>query len=203
MTHVRNLVMTRYTNRNNIKVVFWFIAFVMVVVFCLLATGTLQSIRMGQFAASNSNNYSVSCLSAFWKTIVIFDISLSLAIFAYLALLISLNGNSSSFSLVIFCGRLYVAFSALFSLLVCFVAPITANLALITISIFSTMVFGKFRNRFDLLASTTSFGYDLLSHFRLLNRRFWLEPYARPVRVSGSLYFNRKAGFVNNFVGNF
>ena len=50
--------MTRYTNRNDIKPMFFGVSFVVVVMLCLVTTGTLQGISTSQLATFNSTFYS-------------------------------------------------------------------------------------------------------------------------------------------------
>lgn len=64
-----------------------------------------------------------------------------------------------------------------------------AYFAFILITILITGCFIKSRKVLSFFANTAGFCYGFSSHFRLLNRRFWLEPIAEPISVLGSLYF--------------
>ncbi|HUV71688.1 MAG TPA: hypothetical protein VMW25_01630 [Clostridia bacterium] len=62
---------------------------------------------------------------------------------------------------------------AFFALAVFFLARFTPT----NKAVFIHRVFIKFSSGLDFVALGTSFRYDLLSHNRLLIRRFWLEPF--------------------------
>ncbi len=184
--------MTRNTNRNNVKPMFGFVTWVMVLL-CLFATGTLQSIRARYFACSNGVVYSGCRFRALWEVITIF------ATFAFIVF-------SSFLSLDIFVSRFSIVDFANFTLTILFSIDVTtsfmAYFAISLMTIFLISVFVKFGKRFSFLAGTTTFGYDLHSHFRLLYRRFWLKPIAAQTAV-GSFYFNKQTILFNEKIKNF
>ena len=168
--------MTHFTNRNNIKPVFWLIAVPVMVLLCRLrAVMTKQSIRAGQFASRNSVVCSSSSLSFFRIFNVIFLLSLP-AFFTFLI-------TSRFFSMHVF---------ALFCLSVFFHFCQLASFTTTKMAIFMAIVFVKIRKQFDLLATSASFRYSCLGHsrFSLNSERLCLEPNTRPILVSGSLCYN-------------
>ena len=205
--------MAFYTNRNNIKPMVGRITFVVVILFCWIwAVMALQGIDFRQLTVFNSFNNSVMSftllrmmqmkllygigtdslkffclLVTFYGGLVFFSLAMTLmSCFAFFALVIT--------SLYIFAFlALHIKFSRsliFFSLCMLIHAISTTYFAIILMTIFVGATIMKFRKWFDCFAFGTFFGYDLLSHNRLLIRRLRLEPYARPVRVSGLLYSN-------------
>jgi len=206
--------MTTNTNRNNVKPMFWCITFMVMIVRRLVATRTLQ--RIGSRQSTNTNCAINSTCSFFidviWVSIMKAFCRSPKSRFSFFALAITLYCGFTFFafpisfsiislidfaflslSMFLFFGlvfyALFVAFYCSFTLFTLSIIFFT-SFARAAMPVFMIFVFAKFRNGFDFFAFGTSFRYDLFSHFRLLTRRFWLEPYARPVRVSGSLYYN-------------
>ena len=183
--------MTRNTNSNNIKPMFLGIAFVMMVLLCLITTGAFENCDTWNFACFNSIVYGTICFHAFWITLIlskIFSLAFSFTLFA---LHIALASYFAFFSFVITLINGSVNFFAFFALLIAF----HAILAMITITIFLSAIFMKFRNWFDLFASRTSFCYDCVIHRLFLNKRLCLgHLQANP--VFGSFYYKRKAWYL-------
>ncbi len=137
----------------------------MMVLFCRIATGTFERIWSRHFACSNS----------------IIDSFLSFDLLRILQF--------------IFMKPFAVRFLAFITLVIFLRAKLVADFTVRIKPIFSSSIFTKFRNWSDLFAVRTSFRYTLLSHFRLLIRRFWLEPVAARTAV-GSSYYISKSRFV-------
>jgi len=155
--------MTRNTNWNNIKVMFRFITFIMMIVLCLSKTIVAsQRFGMGQFFVSNSVIHGLSCL-------VIFRMKSTKAFLgnsAFYAILIAIMGGLSIFALSVF---------------------LLANFTIMSMSTFSASVYVKFRYWFGIFANIASFRYDCFRHYFLLYRKFCLEPVAAHTAV-GSFY---------------
>jgi len=181
-------MMTMDTNRNNIKPVFRRIAFMVMVVYRLVATRTLQRIRSRQCTSTNcaTNSTCSFFINIIWVLIMKTFLHSPKSRSTFIALSITFVRSLTLFTPpIIFVIGFLVDFSFFTLSIILF-----AGFAYSCVSIFVACMLIKFSKRFDLLASATSFRYDLLSHFRLLIRRLWLEPYAPPVGVSGSLYYN-------------
>ena len=194
--------MTRNANRDNIEPMFRFVAMPMMVLFCLRrAIMALQSIRPEQSAGSDGMIDSVMSFISFGMTNMVafcYD-------FAFFALSITFSCGLAFFCRCITRPGFVTYDLTLFALLVTFLIsfaffalPIffgilqTTSLAFRKMQVFGFRMFIKFRDWFDLFASMTLFRYDLLRHgrFSLNVKRLCLEPYAPPVGVFGSLYFN-------------
>ncbi len=80
----------------------------------------------------------------------------------------------------------FLAFSFAFF---CLVIIFFADFAFIAMSIFSCMVFVKFRDCFGLLATSASFRYDLFRHGFFLTKKLCLEP-LQTHYLCGSFYNN-------------
>lgn len=186
----------------------------MVIVLCLCrAVMALQRVWMRQFAFSNSviQNSTSSILFrvllsesvrilhiiffAFFTLGVAFccflfrDFALftlyitSLCCFAFFCLLVFAPSTPTYF--FAFIG------SAIFSLII-----YSTHFATMRVAVFFGSVFTKFRNRFDLFASSTLLCYDLLRHNRFSCKRLCSEPSIEPISMSGSLYCIRPMGGV-------
>ena len=157
--------MTLYTNRNNIKPMLRFISVVMVVFICLFTTGTLQRIRSWQSTIDNCLLYHTISFSSLWITYIIQFIATLFVYFSFFTFVIfrrySIGNRFTMFSLPIFAH-----------------AFIIANFTNIVITIFSSVVFVKVRQRFDLLAFRAFSGYVWVRHGFLLIRKSCLEPVA-------------------------
>ncbi len=192
--------MAFYTYRNDIQPVFLCIAFMVMILFCLCrAVMTLKDIRSRQSTGSDSIIHHVFSFKIFGMMRIIsicsnnpnFSAFFALSImfsygFAFLALDIALLiAFISSFPLFAL-SIAFFGFLTFFALLVFFVICQLASFAFIS-------VFAKFRDWFNLrrIAMVTDFGYDLLSHNRLLLRRLRLEPAAGYAPALGSPYFKQ------------
>ena len=152
--------MTVTTSRYNVKPVLRGVALVVMVILCLLgAVMALQSVGSGQLAGSDSFIYSILRPLAFGMTKAI----LFLGISSFFALFVTPTGNFTLLALfVASLGTLaFVSFTILLHIL------FFTGLALEMKAIFAVAVFVKLRERLNLFAMTTSFGYALLSHLIL------------------------------------
>ncbi len=180
--------MTRNTNRNNIKPMLFSMAVPMMVFFSLV--GAIMAFKLcwfGQISFYNFVIYCTSCFSALWITNVIQSRLLLIVCFTPIGFVILLAGFN------------YVS-TTYFGRIIILTRDIRAFFAIVSTSVFSTFIFVKFRQWFDLLAFDTFSYYDLLGHNRLLIRRLWLEPVSGDIPVSGSLYYLNNLPFVNNYI---
>ena len=181
--------MTFYTRRNNIQPMLFSIALVVVILFCLVGTVmTLHSIKLRQLPIPNGVIYSNSCLVLFWITRIIL-FSFSFPPFALgVSFFISFFCNFT-FLCFLITSRIFPVYSlAPFCSSIFFFVFGATGLATVLMTVLCASVFVKLRERFELLASATSFLYDFSSHSRLLNRRFWLGPIAAHTAVGSSYY---------------
>lgn len=213
------LLMTFFTNRNNIKPMFWFIALVVMILFSLFTTQALQGIGARQFANCNSIIYGICCPSVNFTLLASPITLLSNIIFSafsvfffpnftFFALLISslsspafssfsitnsglMINNFTFFTLVITKGGLSMHCFTTFCLTIFFDILQKANFAIAFVCVFFALVFVKFRQRLDLFAFGTSFRYDLLRHNQLHNSWLCLEPVAGYASAVGSPYYIR------------
>ncbi len=159
-------------NRNNIHPVFFGIAKVMMVFVCFFrATKTVESLCRKNFFRCDSTRDCNVChplLRVFFspKRHVFFDKRLS-----FFTCTILFLGNTISFCSPIFGG---VDFSAIFTLRANSTPSISVNT--------------ETRNRFDFLASATSFCYNGVSHIRT-SLRLWLKPFTSNELVTGLFYY--------------
>ncbi len=191
--------MAFFTSRYNVKPVVRGIAFVVMVILCLCgAVVAQQSVDPGQFSGSDSMSHSTFSLNSFGMGGFVFFMALKTPCLTSLALVISSLSSYTIFALLVkfLDGLTFFALAVL---------PLAVAIAYSTTkpkTIFPIIVFVKFRECFNFVAFGACFMYSLFSHFRLLIRRFWSEPYARPVRVSGSLYCIDSETHVNYFFEN-
>lgn len=189
--------MTYMTDRNHVKPMFWGVALVVVILLCLLATRTPQSIWTGQFTTSDSIIKILPCLILFRILKAVTFITLFFIIFSLFGfspiLHIFTEIRFTLCRLTMFSLAFASKFFAFFILFIFFSADFTSAF----ITTFCRIVFMKFRNWLDLLATATGFGYDLFSHNQLLYSWLRLEPVSRPILVSGSFYFNTNTGIIN------
>lgn len=182
-----NFFMTFHTNRNYVKPMFWFVTPMVILLGFFGAIMTLQDVKVGEFAISNSIIYSnpgfcmirmaskktfYSCLKSnfAFRCFLIFLICFTMNSFAFFALSITFVGGFAFF-------RLLISFFARFAI------------ALKPISLCS--VFVKLRKRFNLVAFRASFRYDLFSHNQLPYSWLRLEPIAAHT-VVGLFYFTTR-----------
>lgn len=164
--------MTFYTQRDNTKAMLRGITGV-VIMLCLLSTRAFESIRTNHFAITDSIIHSVQCFN-FFRMINVISFLILLTLFA---LSITFFSKFPLFGFFISTSSFFASGFAFFTLFVSFFGSFTFVCLLI-------------------FALRGSFCYDCLSHNRLLNRRLRLEPFVRPMRMSGSFYFNRKVEYV-------
>lgn len=178
--------MTIRTNGNNVRLMFNLIAFMMMIMFSLLATiPALEIMSRKQFALLNcvidnggsNNSIRIFGLIAFLCSLTLF----ALPIFNGC----TLTSYISRLAMVISFGVFFVVKFALWILIIIFATFYAPNL--ITISF--TSMFMKLRKWFIFLAFRASFRYDFDSHNRFLHKRFWLELFAGPIPVFSSLYY--------------
>lgn len=178
--------MTINTNRNNIKPMFRFITFVVMIMLSGLRTENAeQKSWRNQFACINCMIYSFSRFVFFrmffacklliefaFFTLIIFICPSFFCKFTFFRLRIPFMRQFSRFCFAIF---------SLFNRLTGF--------AIILITCCS--VFVKFRNRFEVLAFRTTFCLNCLRHdLFLLKKGYCLEPVTGYAPVVGSLYFH-------------
>lgn len=176
--------MARNTNRNYIKPMFRGVAFVMMVLRSLFATSTLQRINFRQFPFFNSflNNLTSFTLLRMLQVISLHNLGTGYP--AFFSLFMAFLSCFAFFTLAI----TFVPCFSFFGLAI----TVLTYFAIRRTTIFLGAILVKFRQGFDFFAFGTSFGYDLLRHNQLLNSWLCLEPYARSVRVSGSIYFKEE-----------
>ena len=158
--------MTKDTNRNNVKLMPGFVTAPMMVLLCLLTTGTFQGIRSGQFSISNSMTYSSPRFMSLW---IPFPVAF-LVCFSFLGARITFVVRSATLSMF------FLLFRA-------------TDFARRLKTIFFGTVLRKFRRWLGFLAFVASFRYDLFSHIRSF-QRVWLEPFVGHRPAYGSFHFN-------------
>ncbi len=185
--------MTSNTNRNNIKPMLFSIAFMMMILFGLFVTKTLQSVGPRQFACHNSKVYSRTGRTF----IYIFFSTAFLCCFAFFGPAIP-SGNGLSYC-PSFCSFGILASSFTRYLPTFFCLPILLNMgngtaftAICTVA-FSGCVFIKFHKWLDVLACETSSRYNLLRHLLLRNRSTCLGP------VTGTYQWSAHSILANQF----
>jgi len=206
--------MTFCAERNNIEPMFRCVAFPVMVMFCLVATGTFQAIGSRQLTTPDGIFYSPTSFNPFWVILGIF-VAIHLPFFALIIAFSCKQGFYASritgcciliffgCSMSFLCSFAHIAFPiklpnsfAFFCLHTIFYGLLGTVLAIRLKSVFGSSILTKLRERFNFFAFGTSFRYDLLSHFRLLVRRFWLEPVAVHTTAVGSLYCTQIGGVV-------
>lgn len=176
-------LMTSCTNSNNIKMMVRFITIIMMIKDGLFrAINTILTFYFRKDTFINKVFYcSISrpsrCLPFFTNLKSFLSLFDSVRYFGFCK-------NFSPIELVINFASFFVMSITDFSKFITTIFAITMK----AISLLN--IFTEFRNRFDLFASRTTFCLNCISHFRFLNRRTWLEPFARPILVYGSFYFN-------------
>lgn len=182
--------MTFNTNRNNIKPMFFGVAFVVVVLFCLFrAIMAFQGIGARQLAIPYSIIDSVSSLIA----IGIFCLATLCSKFAYkftsFALIITSVFSLSVFAMVVFPDGSFVNNLPFLALAIRFLILFFAYFALVAMFIFFAFIFVKFRNGFNFFAIATSFCYDLLRHSFFLTKKLCSGPVLGYIPISGSFHY--------------
>lgn len=180
-----NYSMTIYTNRKYIQ---WFIVIWMMILLCSFesARKTSTTIRRVKFAISNSVTDSSSCfIFYFIQGVIMFSPN-------YIFKTIS----NSLFCCFTFCAFLITPLTQ-FLLFIILTVFMSAYFTVSLMAIFSTIASVKFRKRFNLFTFGAFCRYDLFSHCLFLYKRYWLEPFARPILVCGSSYYKGEFGGVN------
>ena len=185
------LFMTILTSRNNVKPMFWFISFVMMILFCLQTARTFESFGFREFAVSYGLINGAPGFLLFGVFLVITPLVCLLNIFPSFALAVTSLVCLTFFALVVLLQVCFVVFR----LGIRFYASLTGN----SKAIFCTAVFVKVRQWFSLLAVRTSFCYDLVSHI-CSPKQVWSEPFTRPILVCGSSYYNDNLIFVKGIL---
>lgn len=199
---LRMFNMTLFTNRNNIKPMFGFIAVPMVILLGeLWAVMTFEIVYWSNFAIFNSIAYS----SSRWIFFTFHITFLFCMIFICLAMSFEncLNSKWASFTKLLTCFT--ACFFTFFCLLSSFsyayiitMLMLVATLfAMITVAIFSCWMFRKLRERFCLFANSAGFSYDCFRHFCFSCKQQCLEPVAAHT-VVGSTYYIAKGVSVNS-----
>ena len=187
--------MTKYTNRDNIKPMF-FIVVGMMIMFCLFTTRTFESFCRWHFVGSDSMVYyalgfSFLCVAS---CVFLFSCFENLGLLIYLLVL---------FLVFFISNRLSLFFSykqSFFALFIFFTAYSSAVLTFSLKPIFCVTVLVKFRKWFDLFASRTLFHYNHFSHFCFSSKRNWLEPICWYTPAVGLSYHNRQINLFNKKV---
>lgn len=199
--------MTRNANSDNIEPKLREIAPMMIFLCLGGAVMALQGISFWQFAIPDSVSNSIVSFLAFRVSGVEFFTIISLIDYTFFASSITFYSGLAFIALKI----TFISGFALFALLITFyvifaffassVFRVIFSLADFTIArmpLFPRTVFVKICNWFDSLASGTSFGYNWFGHgFSPLQKSSCLEPFIRPVRMCGSLYYIRNNEGVN------
>lgn len=204
------LCMTTFTDRNNVKPVFLCVSFVVMILLCLMTTRALQSVGWGQFTPTDCISDCLSGFNALWESTFVSFSSSSTYSYALFAPNIAFFCNLASLAFFVTFSSSFAFFATIISPLnglarlcleVLFSACTVAYFASVSISIFRITVYVKFRKRFDLLTSATSFCHDLHSHYHSLSyhcrfskKRYWLESNALPVRVFDSSNYTTTRG---------
>lgn len=214
-------LMAYFAYRNDIKMMFGGITQMVMVMFCGISTFTKQYVDRGNIAcryriANNASSFTpfrkffvvffylllaFFALSVFFNRCFVIDCFLILVatfyIFPIVFVLVFQLFVMGTFNIV------FIPICKLFGFSVSVIIRIVARFAIILKPIFVVLVFAEVINRFCLFAFTTYFSYSNVSHFRFLNKRFWLEPVARYLLAVGSFYYTVKYSFVNIFLGGF
>lgn len=170
--------MTFSTNRNYIEPMFRRIAGMMIL-FCLFATKTLQSVDLRQFTHSCSIVHHILSFCSFGISFPIILLAISICGFAFVGFLIFL---SSYFELL--------------GLSIKFPLMIFTNFTTTSITTWSGAILVKFRNCFNFFANRTDFCLNWFRHLLFLNKSLCLEPIVAHTTVG--LLIILQAGIVFN-----
>ncbi len=194
LTTIMNFNMAFFANRLNVKPVFFGITFVMMIFFCCgFAKSAFKSMDRRYFSRFNQWLNSIICSVSFNMRSVILPSSNTRTFPTFFSFFILFLVCCCFWSMPIFFGILFALFCyAKFSLIFSLVLSVTI-LARGLPTIKGFLVFKKFRQRLNFLASTTSFCFNTLRHgFSPL--KSCLEPNMRPILVSGSSYCSISLG---------
>jgi len=199
------------TNRNNVKPMLRGITLMMMILFCLFATGAFQGVGSRQFTNFDgfaNSRTGFNLFGAFFSLPVsdgCFSLcALEITVFcsvAFFTLLITFLLNFKLFAfgvsfccgLALFCSivtkiSFAMRYFAFFCLAIFFYAFQVAYFAFIPMSILTVLILVKLRKWLCLLANSAGFRYGLLRHNQLLGSWLCSEPIAEPISVLGSLY---------------
>lgn len=149
--------MTRPTNRNNIKPIRWLVSLVVMVMLGRFTTRTLQSIRPGQSAALDGFSNSLTSSLPVRMTNAISLYSHSYRCFAFFALAIEFLISLTFFGFTVFPKSPPINIFAFFCLAVLLYILHIAFFAIVAMTIFTAVIFIKFRNGLCFFASPTGF----------------------------------------------
>lgn len=163
--------MTFSTKGYNVKMMFWCITFIMMILFGLFSTiTTFEQIGLQQFTCDNGTSNCISCRIPIRMSHYIFFGGTATYYFALFALMIMILNVTFSFRIA-FAPFIIVYLVTLF--------------AITSITTRAVIAFVKFRERFNLFATRTSFCYDFVSHIRSF-QRLWSEPVVPTIGITGS-----------------
>jgi hypothetical protein len=153
---------------------------VMVLLGLFVTIMTLQIACGNKMSGGNGVNDCVMSLTFIGEFQPMSARTLTHRFFAYLGLCIFVPRKARDFStrfgLQIFPACTTLNYFTFFSLAINFLGGFTAFLAPNCQTVCSPTPLVKFNSRQKVVALGTSFRYDLISHFRLLFRRYWLGP---------------------------
>ena len=170
-----DMIMTQNTNSNNIKPMLACIAFVVMVLLCLLTTRTFKSIGSWQFASRNGVINGVHGLNSVRELSP--SPSLASPVFGFACLCLAVSDLAT-----------FAVFGSIVSS--------CAVLALRLKSVFRGSSFIKLRNELNFLADTALFCFNGFRHVLFLVKKLCLEP-LQAQYLCGSLYCNQSLGNVN------
>lgn len=171
--------MAFYTNRYNIKPMFGFVAFVMMILLCLYGTIMAnQEFGRNQFANHNGITHSTSSFDSFGMVGTKTNFTFPTCYFAFFCLVVSFSRNLTFYCFFITKFTSAMCCFALFCLVIFLIAFRLADFAITLIAVFLAAVFVEFRQWLGFFAFGTSFRYDGFRHNRFLYKRFCLEPIA-------------------------
>ncbi len=156
--------MTYYTDRNNVKMVFFLITKIMVIVFCLMLAK--KTFEHGNSLYLNISDCITNCsigTNLFLMRIVKLTISSTCCLFAF-------------FCFIPLLIAFIISYSSFFCLPIFLLCIGFTKFTLKKISIFCGFAFRKVQNWFILLAGTASFYYDWFRHSFFLTKKLCLEP---------------------------
>ena len=160
--------MAFYTDRNDVKPMLFGIAIVVMVLLCrMVSIMAFQNISPRQCSNFDSAIYSVMSFK-----------------------LIRMAGIKTPLCGPVICFTHFgLSINPLFA--------VTAYFTIVAKPIFSVLVFVEFRKWFELFARRTSFRYSCLRHgFSPIQKSLCLEPFALPIRVCGSFYYDQNMRIV-------
>ncbi len=155
--------MTRNTDSNNIKPMFFGIAFIVMVMFCLIATQACQSFGTRQFLKPNSFIQSLTGGNSLGVPKFITERIPKVSNFAFFGLLIAFLAG---FTLITLSVSLMGSFVFL-CLAILLLTEAVAIFAPVPITIIRAIIFVKFRDGFNLIASRACFCSTWFSHLVL------------------------------------